>query len=396
MIEYIEGIGQPWIMGEIRIVYNRMAKGFFVALTMTAIFLAGCAPQTNTVTTSPARQSSPTPIPTLSWHQVMPPNGISFKEATVAVSPVDGHTAWACAPASTSADSFTIWATKDAGASWQQVSTLTPVTLEPPRSCNLVADQYDPQSVMVMASWGAGADGTLRTVSNLSSDGGAHWHQLQGKVQTTALGTIGGKIYASLFDTTNRAGAPQLATISSAGDPLQWRVISPTSLAANDGIVTFWKHTPSEALFAASYQGTFWRSADGGTTWKRISASTGQVRLGTWLPQQSHWLFCASTDVHLDCSTDDGASWHPLPALDAAPQCPVSALLPDGSALASCLAGSSDTGASSFTLYRLVPGASSWGVAGTAPSAFITVTATGQMWAINAQMGTISVADMPL
>ncbi|MGZ3583937.1 MAG: hypothetical protein ACXWP6_14855, partial [Ktedonobacterales bacterium] len=84
------------------------------------------------------------------------------------------------------------------------------------------------------------------------------------------------------------------------------------------------------------------------------------------------------------------------PALDAAPQCSVTMLSPDGSALASCPAGGSATGTTSFTVYRLALGASSWRIAGTAPSDSITMTATGQMWAINAQAGTISVADLPL
>lgn len=390
-----------WIMREISIVYHRMTQGLFVALTMTTIFLAGCAPQANTATTAPVRQSTLTPTPSLTWRDVTSSAWYQLpKEAiSVAVSPVDGHNAWACAPTSTGAGSFTIWATKDAGASWQQVSTLTPVTSEPPRNCNLVADQSDPVSVMAMASWGAGADGTLRTVSNLSSDGGAHWHQLQGKVQTMALETIGGNIYASLLDTSNVAESAQLATITAGSDPLRWQVMSPTGLAANEGIFKFWMHAPNGGLFAATTRGAFWYSVDAGASWKRMTSPGGQVIFGMWLPQQGHWLFCGLTGAgtpSLACSTDNGASWHPQPALDASPDCIVTALVPDGSMLATCPVRARDGGVTSYTLYRLALGATEWRAVGSAPTDEITVTATGQMWAINAQMGTISVAAMPL
>ncbi|MGZ3637013.1 MAG: hypothetical protein ACXVCX_04130 [Ktedonobacterales bacterium] len=370
-----------------------MTRGLFVALALTALLLAGCAPLTHTATTSPTRQSTPTTAST--WHQVAPPKGFSLKQTTIAISPIDGHDAWVCVLAT--AGSFTIWATKDAGASWQQVSTLAPATPEPARTCNLVADQYDTQSLVAVVSWGAGEDGSLRSMSYFSSDGGAHMRALEGNMQTLEVGNASGATFALVLDTDTTRGLQLAVIIGGDSAQLKWRAISPAGLAPHDDVVNFWTHLPDGTVFVATAHDAFWRSADGGTRWTRVGSAPRHVTLGAWLPRQGHWLFCASaTDFHLACSADDGASWHPLPALDAAPQCSVTMLSPDGSALASCPAGGSTTGTTSFTVYRLALGASSWRIAGTAPSDSITMTATGQMWAINAQAGTISVADLPL
>ncbi|HEX8032517.1 MAG TPA: hypothetical protein VF510_01655 [Ktedonobacterales bacterium] len=371
---------------------NSTTRGLVAALALTALLLTGCASLTHATTASPTRQS--TSKAGLTWQQVTPPQGFSLKQATITVSPVDGHDAWVCVPATTG--SFTIWATKDAGASWQQISRLTPATPEPARTCNLVADQYDTQSLVAVFSWGAGEDGSLRSMSYFSSDGGAHMRALEGKMQTLEVGNASGATFAIMLDTDTTRGL-QLAVIIGDSALLKWRAISPPGLAPNDGIANFWTHLPDGTLFVATAQNAFWRSADGGTKWTRVSTVPGHVTLGAWLPRQGRWMFCASAaDFHVACSADDGASWHPLPALDAAQQCPVTILSPDGSALASCPAGGSGTGATSFTLYRLALGAASWSIVGTAPSDSITMTATGQKWAINGQAGTISVADMPL
>ncbi|HEY7983583.1 MAG TPA: zf-HC2 domain-containing protein, partial [Ktedonobacterales bacterium] len=132
---------------------------------------------------SPTQPVTPRPTPTatvapLTWRQATLPSGYALPGPSghdngFAISPADGTTAWACAPIAASPGSFTFWATHDTAATWQQVSTLTPHAPATPQRCLLLADQYDPHTLVAVLSWGPmQTSPSPQSVSYLSPDGG--------------------------------------------------------------------------------------------------------------------------------------------------------------------------------------------------------------------------------
>src|SRR5579859_6175152 len=219
---------------------ERIARGTWpvLAAIIALLALAGCgatgraAPSAAHATaTATAGQPRPAASPgqTLAWRQVALPAGVDLTSgASYAASPVDGNAAWLCAPAS--ASDFAFWVTSDAGSSWRQVSTLAPATAQPSRSCTLVADQADPRTLVAVFSWGSGADGSLRSMSYVSTDGGAHWRPLPGDIQTMEVATAGATTYAILIDTAANPATQQSGLVVSGDGLRSWHAIRPGSL----------------------------------------------------------------------------------------------------------------------------------------------------------------------
>lgn len=407
---------------------GRIMRGLWpvLAALIALLALAGCggtglaAPSTAQVTATTMGKPKPTTTlgQALAWRQVTLPSGVDLtNDAGYAVSPVDGNIAWICAPAS--ASDFTFWATSDAGFSWQRVGTLAPATAQPSHSCTLVADQADPRTLVAVFSWGSGADGSLRSMSYISADGGAHWQALPGDIQTMEVATASATTYAILIDTAASPAAQQSGLVVS-GDRLRsWHALRPASLD-RDSFFRFWLDPSSSMLLAATYHNTLWRTADVGASWSQVSTPNTQSGLGAWLPRLGHWEFCDSfaspPAADIRCSTDLGATWRAVPTFTYTLQCATcnkggtalgdtepcfpDAIASDSSLLAVCPTSGTvhnlgNPDALPSTLYRLPPGASAWITLGAAPGRWLSVPATGPIWSLNAQLGQLAVTPLP-
>jgi hypothetical protein len=330
---------------------------------------------------------------------------------SVVVSPLDGALAWACSSAGSGR--FAIWALHDGGA-WIQVSALTPDTPETSYWCDLVADQGDAHSLVAQFSSGAGASGTLRTKSYLSTDAGTHWRAVPGLMQVMNVGTSGGSTYALMLDTT--AGDREKPALVLSNDSLHsWRMIRPPDLTAGDSFFDFWLDPLSGAFVrgrlsggvcpgafvAPTYNATLWQASAGGALWTRIATPGGQTSVGAWLPQRQQWVFCGGNA----CSHDLGATWTITPALsdtyscancgkNGAPEtntvgCGPSMIAANGAFLTVC-------GQTTSVLYILRPNAATWTRLGTAPCIFDHITATSHVWCFMSPGGADAFAIAPL
>lgn len=367
----------------------------FIGITMA---LSGCAARPSTATTpttTPTTATTPSP-----WHQVALPGGRSLNDGVgVAVSPLEGSTAWVCALAS--ASTFTVWTTHDAGATWRQRSTVSPAGPANPRSCALTTDDRDPHTVVVMFTSGAGAAGDLRTISYLSTDGGAQWTRVPGLVGISQIDSAGGQYYAILNDTAADPASQQPQLVMSADGLQTWKELRPASLVAHDALVRFWLDPSRAQLFAAPVNGGLWQTTDAGALWTEVRQSTttpsGQIDLGAWLPLQRQWDFCgwSAQPTIVQCSTDLGATWHADPRFSATTSCArcatnvpapdtskcfPNALKADGSLLADCVTADSPANAPTFGVYRLPLGGTAWQRLTTVPALLLAVPATGAVW----------------
>ena len=399
-----------------------------LAAIIGLLALAGCdatgratpsAAHATATTTTATGQPRPTIISgqALTWRQVALPSGVDLTSgASYAISPVDGNIAWLCAPAS--ASDFAFWTTSDAGSTWRQVSTLAPATAQPARSCTLVADQADAHTLVVVFSWGSGADSSLRSMSYISVDGGVHWQALPGDIQTMEVATAGATTYAILTDTAASPTAQQSGLVASGDGLRSWHAIRPGSLG-QDSFYHFWLDPASGTLLAATYQHTLWRTADMGASWSQVSTPDRQTPLGAWLPRQARFQVCnwsVPPDVDIRCSTDLGANWRAVPTLTYTLQCATcnkggtalsdtepcfpDAIASDGSLLADCPTSGTvhNLGAPDAlpsTVYRLPLGASAWVSLGATPGRWLSVPATGPIWSLNAQLGQLAVTTLP-
>ncbi len=396
---------------------ERARNSIGMGLVAIALLLASCgvtSPDAGRVSARGGAPAAATPSKTmaLAWRQVTFPSGFDLQSWRLAESPVDGRDLWLCAP--TQGDDFTIWASRDAGVTWASVGRITAATPEP-ASCALVADQGSATSLAAVITWGSGEAGTLRSISELSADGGADWYALQGDMQLQVLATMKGRTYAILHDTAN-AATPGPGLVMSVDGLRTWQAINPPGKSAQDSIFQFWLGPSAGDLAAASIQDTLWHSENAGASWTQLPTPDAQTSLGAWLPQMGHWLFCSHPgtppNMTLTCSGDQGKSWQQEPTFADTLQCascgkggaPYSdmqvciptAIATDGSLLAGCpLSGTDDVeGATQFALYRLAPNATAWTMLGAAPGGF-TLLASGQLWSLDGQGGKLFVTTLP-
>jgi hypothetical protein len=390
-----------------------------LVVPLAVLLLASCgvsSPGTGHVSARGAATATATPTsaPALPWRRVSFPSGFDPQHWGLDQSPVDGRNLWLCAPAQ--GDAFTIWASRDAAVTWAPVGHITAATPEP-GSCRLIVGQGSATSLAAVITWGSGEAGTLRSISEMSTDGGADWHALPGDMGLQELGTVTGKTYALLHDTANAAALPSGLVVSMDG-LRTWQAINPPGLPSNDSIFQFWLGPSASDLAAASIQNTLWRSGDGGATWMRLPTPVTQIPLGAWLPSMGHWLFCGwpgiPTTTKLTCSADQGKSWRQTSLLDYTTQCAScgkggspysdtqtcfpSIIAADGSVLADCPTSGTEpdwAGGMTFTLYRLTPNATTWTSLGAVPAQWLTLSASGQLWCWDPQGGRLFVATLP-
>lgn len=377
------------------------------ALALVALFISGC----DTLATAPTKATATrTPAPALTWKAVTLPPSVSLQSAGWAVSPLDGHDAWVCAPGD--AGAYTVWATQDAAATWQRVGTFTAATSEPAR-CSLRADQTSTHGLMADLSWGCGECGTLRDMALYSADGGLQWRQLAGYLGPQEIASFRGGAVAIMFGTAATPSSNASNLVISSDGFQTWRAIRPAALATDDGFFRFWLAPDGSALIAASYNNTLWRTADLGAHWTQIPTPDEQTGLATWLSQRNTFHLCgwtSSDQMQIHCSDDLGAHWSETPAqTETLPcmkcgvgvstqtqPCPPSSMAPDGSLLTAC-ADSTPTGPAS-AIYRLPAGGAVWQRVGTAPGNINLVSATGPVWCVAAdpdQITGIYTAQLP-
>lgn len=386
---------------------------------MVSLTVAGCADAPAAAHSNRVVGSTVTPWPALAWQTVTLPPSIELASfahqpggAQFAISPADGHDAWLCA-SSTTPGSFAIWATTDAGVTWRQVGTLAPSTPMPP-SCALQPDDLDPAMLAAVISWGAGADGTLRAASWLSSNGGATWHALPGEVQSQAISSRNGVTYAILNDTSAGLIARPGQSIAISTDGLRtWRRVRPSGITPGDIIFQLWVSPTTPEILVATEDNTLWHSADNGATWTHASTPAMQITFGAWIAAPPHWLLCGflETPPQIPCSADVGATWTEYPQLTntytcascgkwGAPSggtdhCFTGVIAPDGALLFACAPNGTVPDSTNFALYRLAPGSSTWTVLGAAPGPWLTAPTVGPLWCWNAQFGTLVTTAMP-
>jgi hypothetical protein len=238
------------------------------------------------------------------------------------VSPVDGHDAWYCLPGS--AGSFTIQATRDAGATWQRAGTFTAATPEP-ASCTLVADQISAHGLMADLSWGCGECGTLRAMALYSADGGLHWRRLAGYLGLQEVASFSGGAAAILNATAANPSSNAINLVISSDGFQTWRSIRPAALATGDSFFRFWLAPDGSTLIAASYNKTLWRTNDLGAHWTQIATPAEQTSLGVWLSGSDSTYLCGwtgdNTSMLIQCSKDVGAHWTLAEALTSTSAC---------------------------------------------------------------------------
>lgn len=398
---------------------EQVRSGLGVGLVTIALLLASCGVSSPGAGRASARgaataAATPSSTPTLAWRQVTFPSGFDPQHWGLAESPGDGRDLWLCAPAQ--GDDFTIWASRDAAVTWAPVGRIIVATPEP-GACTLVADQGSASALAAVITWGSGEADTLRSISQMSTDGGAHWHAVQGEVAVGEVGSVTGRTYALLRDMANPAAQPSGLVVSVDG-LRTWQAINPPGLLAHDSVFEFWLGPSAGDLAAASGQNTLWHSEDAGASWMRLPTPDAQTPLGAWLPRMGHWLFCSHTGtppkITLTCSADQGKSWQQEPMVAYTLQCTScgkggapysdteacspSAIAADGSFLADCpISGTAPgwTGGMEFALYRLAPNATAWTTLGVAPALWLTLSASGQLWCWDAQGGKLFVTTLP-
>jgi len=371
--------------------------GFII---ITLLLVAGCGISTSHgADTSTTKHTTPTATPALVWQKrLLPPNAAGW-----AISPVNGRDVWACVP--DQGGNFTVWASKDAAATWAKVGHLAPATPKPTTACSLVADQHATNMLIAGFSWGAGANNTLRAISLLSTDSGATWRTMNSEAVVSDLATVAGKTYAILYDTiapTLDEGSMQLVVST---DGLRtWRRLRPAQLISTDSFFDFRLGPQPGELIGASYQDSLWRTVDNGASWSQITAPTDQTSLFRWLPQTGYWMLCTGngTPPMATCSADLGKTWQQEPSLSATTMCaacsksgtPVSETQPcdpdaitnNGSLVSFCI---------DDTAHLLVPHAQTWTTLGSAPALHLSLLVNNLLWCWDPAQQSLFVATLP-
>jgi hypothetical protein len=387
----------------------RGIRPLWAVWALVALIISGCAaaPRPSATATKTPVVTPTSPIggakvqqtgDTITWKTVAIPSGVSSGSALVTVSPVDGHDAWLCLPGS-SAGSYTIQATRDAGATWQRAGAFTATTPEP-AGCTLTADQYSTHGLMADLSWGCGACGTLRDLALYSADGGLDWRRLAGYLAPQEFASFSGGVAAILYGTLATSSSSASNLVISSDGFQTWRVLRPAALAANDSLFRFWLARDGASLIAASYNKTLWRTNDLGAHWTQIATPDEQTGLGVWRSGIDSLYLCGwmgdSTSMLIQCSRDFGVHWAPTEALTSTlacskcgigvtnqtTPCPPSSMAPDGSLLATCIGVDAPDG--DALIFRLPPGSAVWQQMGSAPCAITLVPTTGPVWCAGA------------
>lgn len=335
---------------------------------------------------SSAPKATPTvAIPQLSWRKITTPIDLTHGGVSMGVSPVNGRDAWICGDGA-SAGQFLIWRTQDAGATWSQVSSLSPVAPPPTAvstACSVIPDQNVATSVAIWlptANPSATPGPTSSALAYYSSDGGITWTQMPHNWWIDQVATSGATTYALVNDLGHQS---DVNVFASSDRFTTWRAVNPTAQEWAQNPPILWvAPDSSDALLSTNYQNQLFHSTDGGQTWTQTIAQSDQAagaQLAVWRGQNGGWLICGEPARQALCSADLGKTWTARPDTGEASCAPVG-LTSDGSLYDVCPAVGAYGSAEPYTLMRLSLGASAWTAVGRAPDKYITVTQSGQIW----------------
>ena len=324
------------------------------------------------------------PVPSLNWRKISTPIDLSHGGVSLGVSPVNGRDAWICGPGK--AGQFLIWRTQDAGATWNQISALTPVTPPPTvasSGCNVIADQNLATSVAVWypATNPSAPGPTSSAVAYYSSDGGMTWRQMGQNWWIDQIATSGATTYALVNDLGNQSN---INVFASSDHFATWRSVNPQAQEEAQNPPVLWVSPTSGNALLRNYLNQIYQSTDGGNQWMSTTGQSNpstQAQLAVWRGQSAGWLLCGASasgsSAQPLCSTDLGKTWAARPAATGA-SCSAVGLTGDGSLYAVCLGAAG--AAEPYVLLRLPLNASAWTTVGGAPDKYITVMQSGQIW----------------
>ncbi|MGE5334653.1 MAG: WD40/YVTN/BNR-like repeat-containing protein, partial [Nitrososphaerota archaeon] len=261
-----------------------LQRRLWLGMALLSLALSGCGVATHVQRpAAPRATATTTPLASLAWTPVKVPTSFTAPGTNLAISPVDGHDAWMCQ--STSATTYVIWKTTDAGQSWRQTGRFSYTAPMAGASCGLSADQTGTSALLATIGWGCGECGTLAAASLFSADGATHWRPLAGDVQNGEFATVPGGVIAIMDKSpATQQGETQYLAFSADGFRT-WRARSSQGLPT--GFFHFAISPDGSTLIGSGYNGTLWRSGDLGAHWTRLSSPHGQTGLTAWLPQRS-------------------------------------------------------------------------------------------------------------
>jgi hypothetical protein len=302
-----------------------------------------------------AAQHAPIPGAQAQWSEVNLPSGFgfAFHESWLGVSAEHGNIAYSCSQSGSGGPVETV-KTTNAGASWPRVAD---VNQQWDGCMNISVDALDPQ-IAVLNGMGAA----------VTRDGGQSWRTSANSPLTavSALATVGSRTYA-LYK-----GASSDTLGVSVDGLVSWQDI--TGPMRGQSIIAFWANPTTGALLAETATDfpivpTLWRSSDGGAHWssQALPFTSDHAMVAQAATSGAPWTLCADIaggmQGSIACSTDSGAHWRALPALDdtGLRGYGVFGVADDGATLA---LGTTDT---EWRIYRLAPGAARWQALGKAP-----------------------------
>ena len=183
-----------------------------------------------------------------------------------------------------SANDGSIWKSTDAGASWQQISTL-------PGNATARALTLDSRAICVLTP------GALYK----SVDGAIHWTSVEtplGSPGSIAAGSSAGVVYASV------AGA----VCRSADAATTWTCSSSFTSSSIDHVLEV-PGAPAGPVVLASSAGGVFVSRDGGATWTRVEGDLGSASSPALASDLTGSLVLSGTDAQIFRSLDRGDRW---------------------------------------------------------------------------------------
>lgn len=383
-----------------------VSRAAWLGVALLSLALSGCASAAHASgPAAPRATATATPLPQLVWTPVKLPADFSGDGNNLAVSPVDGHDAWMCQ--STSANTYAIWKTTDAGATWSQVGHFSFTAPLLGAWCDLNADQNGTSALLATIGWGCGECGNLAGASLFSADGATHWTPLSGYVGGGEFASVSGGVIAIMAKSADgQSGGTEYLAFSSNGFQT-WRAMSSRGLPTQ--FFHFAVSPDGATLIGSGYNDTLWRSSDLGAHWTQISSPSGQqTGLNIWLPQRQAFLLCGNNlqpQGLIYCSTDLGAHWYPVHTLAYSAPCPTpgkcgqgvttqrqqcvpTGVESDGTIISLCLPNQTTplppSGPSSSIVYRYPLGGSAWQQIGSTQCALRAIPASGPVWCADA------------
>ncbi len=350
----------------------------------------------------------------LEWQPINQPNGFQPRltnSNVLAVAPSDGQTAYACAQPGLSGTATQLlgWVTHNGGATWTALAL-------PPISgwCALVVDETDPRDVLLGFSHNPSAGGPIQPESYYrSTDGGASWRGIPGLDGSVVyqFASYRGAVYA-LRNAAPKSVASFAHVQVSTDGMVGWRTIDSGFFSSATSAAQLWLNPYNGELLAGNIpapvigasissatSALFWRSSDGGATWRDLGTPQAPDNSPTNIlvqpPQANHtWGICIANNAPgsatLVCGDDGGQSWRPAPLLDtgdptALPE--YTTYTSDGAILA-VLTTTTSGGAATYNVYRLPSGANRWQALGPTPEFSLLYAPTptsggnGMLWSV--------------